>query len=1070
MGPGIAGRRRARHARNAAVVLGIGLLCLILPHGALAAGISVDASVQTHQNTAAANISAGPLTTPSANDLLVAFVASDGPFGGAQSFSSVSGGGLTWRLRQRTNTQPGSSEIWVAKASGTVSAATITATRSAGSYGGSMVVVAFAGADTAVDGAVGTGNGASGGPTASLTTTRAGSWVWGVGNDWDNASPRSVGSGQTKFDEFLAGSGDTYWVQSQTAPGGASGSSVTLNDTAPTTDHWDLSTIEILPAVTDTAKPTAPTNLDGTAQNSNQVSLSWTASTDNVGVAGYKVLRDGNVVGNASGTTYTDNTVNPSTTYNYTVEAYDAAGNVSDPSNTKTLTTPAPSTNPPAISGVTSSNVSQTSATISWTTDIPSTSQVLYGTTSAYNQSTQLSSTLVTSHSQTITGLTANTTYHFAVQSTGSTNNTATSGDNAFTTPANNITPPDMQIKVPTNLISVGSSNGHRQLQFTHITWDAGPGPFELDPNYNSTTGTATFTQSIYRSPSPGTWTFDHSVPVAVTAAFNPPDDYQFPLTRFTLNSVQADGSLGAVVATSPKNDYCMTGDVIVPGVPNTPNQSFIPITNCEDPTNPVGWSVGWGDQYDQTDAGQPIDLTGIADGTYVLHATVDPNHVLSETNPTNNVTDTKLQIQGSNVTVLSQTQPGATPPTVAMTSPSDGANVSGTVTLKANASATAPATITSVQFLLDGQALGNPVTSSPYNFDWTIGSTSLGNHTISARATDSNGNVATSTPITVNVQQGNPPPPPDTTSPTVSITNPTAGQTVSGTIPVAATANDDVAVASVQFLLDGKALGSPDTTAPYAVNWDTATATSAGHTLSAQATDTSGNVGTATNVAVTVQNPAPPMTCFVLQTQVTVHNKNTVTTPSFRTAVAGEKLFAFVSADGPTGAGTQSATVTGGGVTWTLVKRSNGQPGDSEVWTANAPNVVTNATVTSTLARNGYSQSLTVIAMEGVKGAGAAVAGSGSTGAPSVNLTTTGATSLVFAVGNDWDGAVGRTLPSGWVMLDQWINTGVGDTYWSQYTNTPTGAAGSVVNVRDTAPTNHRWNLVAVELVNDDA
>ena len=92
------------------------------------------------------------------------------------------------------------------------------------------------------------------------------------------------------------------------------------------------------------------------------------------------------------------------------------------------------------------------------------------------------------------------------MQSTGSANNTATSTDNTFRTLANNVTMPDMQIKVPTNAISIGtnSGTGHRQLQFTHITWDAGTGPFEIDPMYNSSTGTATFTQAIYRSTSPG--------------------------------------------------------------------------------------------------------------------------------------------------------------------------------------------------------------------------------------------------------------------------------------------------------------------------------------------------------------------------------------------------------------------------------------------------------------------------------------------------------------------------------------------------------------------------------------
>jgi hypothetical protein len=300
-----------------------------------------------------------------------------------------------------------------------------------------------------------------------------------------------------------------------------------------------------------------------------------------------------------------------------------------------------------------------------------------------------------------------------------------------------------------------------------------------------------------------------------------------------------------------------------------------------------------------------------------------------------------------------------------------------------------------------------------------------------------------------------------------VSITNPTAGQTVSGTTPVAANASDNVAVASVQFFLDGSPLGNPVTTAPYAVSWDTTAATPGSHTLSAKATDTSGNAGTSANVVVTVQNPAPPMTCFVLQAQVSVHGSGKVTTPSFHTAMAGETILAFVSTDGPPGAGKQTVTVSGAGLTWKLVKRANAQSGDSEVWAATASTILSGAAVTSTELKSGYSQDLTVIAMEGTAGVGASAAASAPSGAPTVKLTTTQATSLVFAVGNDYDRAVVRTLPTGWVMLNQWVNAGSADTYWSQYTNQPTGAAGSVITASDTAPTNDQRNLVAVELVN---
>ncbi len=89
----------------------------------------------------------------------------------------------------------------------------------------------------------------------------------------------------------------------------------------------------------DTQAPTAPANLTATAVSSSQVNLSWTASTDNVGVKEYKIYRGGTEVGTAAGTLYSDAGLNPSTTYSYTVKAYDAAGNASANSNTASATT-----------------------------------------------------------------------------------------------------------------------------------------------------------------------------------------------------------------------------------------------------------------------------------------------------------------------------------------------------------------------------------------------------------------------------------------------------------------------------------------------------------------------------------------------------------------------------------------------------------------------------------------------------------------------------------------------------------------------------------------------------------
>jgi hypothetical protein len=80
----------------------------------------------------------------------------------------------------------------------------------------------------------------------------------------------------------------------------------------------------------------------------------------------------------------------------------------------------------------------------------------------------------------------------------------------------------------------------------------------------------------------------------------------------------------------------------------------------------------------------------------------------------------------------------------------------------------------------------------------------------------------------------------------------------VSGSVSVSATASDNVGVAGVQFLLDGAALGSEVTTAPFSLSWNSATASNGAHSLSARARDAAGNQTTSATVAVTVSNTLP--------------------------------------------------------------------------------------------------------------------------------------------------------------------------------------------------------------------
>lgn len=127
------------------------------------------------------------------------------------------------------------------------------------------------------------------------------------------------------------------------------------------------------------------------------------------------------------------------TTYHYRVLSKDAAGNLAT-SGDNTFTTPAPpDTTAPTLSGITTNNLLSTSVVIAWTTNEGATSQVEYGTTTAYGASSALNTTLVTSHTRTLSNLSPSTTYHYRIISKDAADNIATSGDRIFTTPA----PPD---------------------------------------------------------------------------------------------------------------------------------------------------------------------------------------------------------------------------------------------------------------------------------------------------------------------------------------------------------------------------------------------------------------------------------------------------------------------------------------------------------------------------------------------------------------------------------------------------------------------------------------------------
>src|SRR5882724_1642634 len=126
------------------------------------------------------------------------------------------------------------------------------------------------------------------------------------------------------------------------------GATVTLGSNIPANGNNQNSmyTVIVVPTTTDTTAPTAPSTLQATCNRAIVVGLNWNKSTDNVGVAGYRILRGGSVIATVSGTVpdatlyYADTTVAASTAYSYVVKSFDAAGN-SGTSATLPVTTPA---------------------------------------------------------------------------------------------------------------------------------------------------------------------------------------------------------------------------------------------------------------------------------------------------------------------------------------------------------------------------------------------------------------------------------------------------------------------------------------------------------------------------------------------------------------------------------------------------------------------------------------------------------------------------------------------------------------------------------------------------------
>src|SRR5207302_1394818 len=137
-------------------------------------------------------------------------------------------------------------------------------------------------------------------------------------------------------------------VPGSLVPGTTHNYRVSAFDAVPNHSPWTDPPVSVTMLPPDTTAPSTPTEILVSAVSSSQINLSWAPSTDNVGVTGYIVRRNGVQVGTPVSTSYADAGLSAATTYSYTVAASDAAGNISSDSTSVSVTTAgAADTTPP---------------------------------------------------------------------------------------------------------------------------------------------------------------------------------------------------------------------------------------------------------------------------------------------------------------------------------------------------------------------------------------------------------------------------------------------------------------------------------------------------------------------------------------------------------------------------------------------------------------------------------------------------------------------------------------------------------------------------------------------------
>ena len=781
--------------------------------------LAMDANVSV-LGAKATTLTSPTFSTAATNELLLAFVATDYLSGANTAVTGVSGGGLTWALVVRTNAQSGTSEIWRAFAPTALTNVSVTATLSQSAFS-SITVLSFTGVDTTGtngSGAVGatkSASAASGAPTATLVTTRNNSWVFGVGNDFDNAISRTPGANQALVLQYLTSAGDTYWVQKQNSMTPLSGTSVTINDTAPTGDRYNLSIVEILPT---TAPPPPTYSISGTVSGAvlSGVTINLTgtstgtATTDGSGNYSFAGLSNGTYTVTPTKTGYTFTPANLSVTVssanvpgqNFTsvaVPTYSISGTGSGSitsgvtvtlAGTSTGTTTTDGSGNYSFLGLPNGNYTVIPSKASYTFTPSSQGVTISGANvSAVNFTAAIAPTWGISGTISPSSLSSGATVALGGASTATTTADASGNYALSNLQAGNytVTPAKSGVTfTPTSQtlsLNVANATG---VNFTAQAVSAS-GALALDANASTNGGQGTtvsspaistkstnelllaFIATDYLSGANATvtgvsgaaltWTLvaranGQSGTSEIWRAFAPS-----PLTNVTITATLSQSLISSITVLSFSGvDATGTNGSGAIGATKSASAASGAPTATLTTTRNSSWVFGVGSDFDNA-----IARTAGANQTVVhqfLTSAGDTYWVQMQngTTPTsgtsvsiNDPTPTGDRYNLAIVEVLPGTVTNGTPPSVAMSSPATGGTVTTLATVSANATDSNYA-ITGVQYLLDGGNLGSKVTSPPYSITWDSSAVTAGTHTLSAIAYNSAGMNATASPVAVTV------------------------------------------------------------------------------------------------------------------------------------------------------------------------------------------------------------------------------------------------------------------------------------------------------------------------------